>query len=33
MNIYVHSLGMADFSKDDDEGKSVQNRWQFNDFL
>lgn len=33
MNIYVHSLGMADFSKNDDESKSVQNRWQLNEFL
>lgn len=33
MNTYVHSLGMADFSKNDDESKWVQNRWQLNDFL
>lgn len=37
MNIYIHThmylLGMADFSKNEDESKSVQNRWQLNKFL
>lgn len=33
MNIYVYLLGMADFSKKEDESKSVQNRWQTNEFL